>query len=179
MARGAACEGKVGASFGGFPVTLAETLILVIAVTAVTLATISLVWTKRLQKSHLELAAPLRVSDTVKMRPVSAKRTLGERTRVSVDLVYAGCGWFFHLTNEGAAPAREIRFELVDYHQSERLLDPGSIEASLPGRAVLDPGATVKLLTFIRLGVPNTYSARVSWINSDGSTERAQYHLCT
>lgn len=151
-----------------------ELLALLLALVAVVISAISLIRTGKLQRQQSRLNEVTEELSRKQLELITKEEAVKEQALVIADLEGYGSDWRFVITNEGLSPAENVEFELIDCPKSP--LVTGDYNEKLP-IPMLQPGQTVRLIAAIAQGNSLTYTARVSWTDSDGTRKKKEYFL--
>jgi hypothetical protein len=156
--------------------TLYEVLTLLVALIGAVTGIASLIRTRKVEKKHLEFQA---IAASLAKRQLEAlDRQEGVRTKadVVVELVKVGRNDFrFVLSNQGAAPATNIDFQIAKGSPDDPLVR-NECQQKLPYQK-LDPGQSFTLIAARHMGSAMTYATHITWQNIDGSSDARDAHV--
>ncbi len=142
------------------------------SVIALVISVVTLIRSRRLDEDQRDLRRITEELSKKQLERLKAEDDAAHRTRVVAKFSQSSDGWKFYLRNTGSSPAIDVGFEMVDCARSP--LIPGQVKEVFPFR-MLQPGAEISLLAAVTLGSPPVFHTRVSWTNSDGSKNSADY----
>jgi hypothetical protein len=149
-------------------------LSLLAALVAVVIATVSLVRTGALQSQQLRLNEVIEELSRKQLAMLASSQAASQQARVVANLEGSSSHRWFTLTNQGAAPAKDVGFELVSCPDSPLVKGEADLKLPIP---LLQPGQAVRLIAAIHMGSPLTYFAKVTWTNPDGAKVSGDYFL--
>lgn len=158
--------------------TAYEILTLTVALTSVTIATVSLVRTRRLSEQQLRMQRKQEELADVQLQ--LSKREVAERQRqdsppadVRVTLEERGNNDHrFVIANWGTGAARSLNFSIPSHAEHSPLVE-GDYDEKLPIPELL-PGDRVSAMAALTMGMSLTFSTVLTWTDADGSEQRRE-----
>lgn len=143
---------------------LVEGITTALSTAALLVAGISLYWSR----SAMKLAE----------RQLQASLDAERKTHIRVHLGKAGSlshHYAFYFTNSGSSPATSVSLVgLDDMAESESLVAQCIDPLPIP---VIAPGSAVAILTGMTMGTRLPFSARVMWVNADGTAGQSEAYI--
>lgn len=149
--------------------TLYEILTLLVALVGAVTGVTSLIRTRGVERKNLEVQA---ITASLAKRQIEAldkQEGAQNKADVVVELVKLGRSDFrFVLSNQGAAPATNVAFQIAKGSPDDPLVR-NECQQKLP-HPKLEPGQSFTLIAARHMGSAMTYATHITWQNSDGSS---------